>query len=309
MTKASQFPPFDAEPKAPQLRQSSGFPAQSPPQRQIFSVGMTGLAFLLGGVALLPLGAILAEIVRQGLAHFSGEVLVSLPAPVGMTGVANGFANAILGTLIMVGIAALLSIPLGVIAAVFLTEFGQDMRLLQVIRFMVVVLSGVPSIVVGVFVYGMIVLATKQFSALAGSVALAVIMLPIIILATESALNLVPLSQRMAAAALGANRMQTTLWVVITAALPGITTGVLLAIARAAGETAPLIFTALFSQNWPEGLNSPTPSLSVLIYNYANSPFIEQNDMAWTAALVLLGLVLTINILARLVMRHRIPLR
>jgi phosphate transport system permease protein len=158
--------------------------------------------------------------------------------------------------------------------------------------------------VVGVFAYGVIVLAQKQYSALAGSFALAIVMLPIVVLSSEAALGLVPQSQRLASAALGASRLQTTWRVALASALPGITTGALLAIARAAGETAPLIFTALFTENWPRGLSSPAPSLSVLIYNYANSPYIEQNDMAWTASLVLLGLVLALNVGSRLLMRR-----
>lgn len=281
--------------------------------RRLFSVGMTTLAFGLAAIALLPLGAILIEILKQGLPNLSGEVFVSLPAPIGMEGVDNGFGNAILGTLIMVGLASLISVPVGMLAAIFLSEFRQKAALTDTIRFIVTVLSGVPSIVVGVFAYGVIVFTSKQFSAIAGSFALAVVMLPIVVLSTEEALKLVPISQRLASSALGASRLQTTLRVVVAAALPGITTGILLAIARAAGETAPLIFTALFSQNWPDplpgGLFSPMPSMSVLIYNYANSPYIEQNQMAWTASLVLVGLVLVTSVISRLVTRQRFTSR
>ncbi|MBD2464512.1 phosphate ABC transporter permease PstA [Oscillatoria sp. FACHB-1407] len=280
-----------------------------PMKRRLFSIGMTTLAFVLAAIALLPLGAVLVEILKQGLPNLRWEVLVSLPAPIGMEDVSNGFGNAIVGTFIMVGLAALFSVPVGMLAAIFLSEFGQKAAVTETIRFIVTVLSGVPSIVVGVFAYGVIVFTTKQFSAIAGSFALAVVMLPIIVLSTEEALKLVPTNQRLASSALGANRLQTTLRVVVTSALPGITTGILLAIARAAGETAPLLFTALFSQNWPDplpgGLFSPMPSMSVLIYNYANSPFVEQNQMAWTASLVLVGLVLLTSILSRLVTRQR----
>ena len=276
-----------------------------PPGRMLFSQGMTVLALLLTGLALLPLLAILVEILRQGLPHLKWEVLTSLPAPVGVTDVPNGFANAILGTLMMVTIASLISIPIGVLTSIYLAEFGKNQPLARAIRFVVTILSGVPSIVVGVFAYGVIVLTFKSFSALAGGFALAVIMLPIVILATEEALKLVPTHQRLASAALGANRIQTTFRIVIASALPGITTGVLLAVARAAGETAPLIFTALFTQDWPEGLLKPAPSMSVMIYNYANSAFVEQNQMAWTGSLILLGLVLVINILSRLITQKR----
>jgi phosphate transport system permease protein len=226
-----------------------------------------------------------------------------------MEGVTDGFGNAIIGTLVMVGVASLFSIPIGVLTAIFLAEFGQSQTLVGVIRFIVIVLSGVPSIVVGVFAYGVIVLSTKSFSALAGSFALTVVMLPITVLSTEEALKLVPNTQRLASAALGGDRFQTTMRVVVRTALPGITTGILLAIARASGETAPLIFTALFSQNWVQSLLQPAPSMSVLIYNYANSPFVEQNQTAWTASLVLVALVLLINVLSRLATRRRLQSR
>jgi phosphate transport system permease protein len=269
---------------------------------------MSAIAFALTGLALLPLLAILMQILRLGIPHLNWQALTSLPAPVGLTGVPNGFANAILGTLIMVGIGSLLSIPLGVMTAIFLSEFGQS-AVSSFIRFTVTILSGVPSIVVGVFAYGVIVLVTKQFSALAGGFALAVLMLPIVVLTTGEALKLVPTSQRLASAALGAGRLKTTFRIVVASALPGITTGVLLAVARAAGETAPLLFTALFSQNWPQGLFSPTPSLSVLIYNYANSPYVEQNQLAWTASVVLISIVLLTSILSRVVTRKRLKIR
>lgn len=280
-----------------------------PRDRTLFSYGMSAIALTLTSLALLPLLAILIQILRLGMPHLSWQALTSLPAPVGLQGVPNGFANAIIGTLIMVGIASLLSIPFGMMTAIFLSEFGQRSAVSSSIRFVVTILSGVPSIVVGVFAYGVVVLVTKQFSAIAGGFALAVIMLPIVVLATEAALKLVPTSQRLASAALGANRLETTFRIVVASALPGITTGVLLAVARAAGETAPLLFTALFSQTWPQGLFSPTPSLSVLIYNYANSPFVEQTQLAWTASLVLVSIVLLTSILSRVVTRKRLKVR
>ncbi len=277
--------------------------------RAMFSYGMSAIAFGLTGLALLPLLAILFEILRQGIPHLTWEVFTALPAPVGLSGVPNGFANAIVGTLIMVGTATLLSIPIGVMTAIFLAEFSQGSAIATGIRFITTILSGVPSIVVGVFAYGVVVLATKQFSALAGGFALAVIMLPIVVLTTEEALKLVPVPQRLASAALGTSQFQTTFRVVIATALPGIVTGILLAVARVSGETAPLLFTALFSQNWPQGLDTPTPSLSVMIFNYANSPFIEQNQLAWTASVVLVGMVLFTSLLSRLVTRRRLKLR
>lgn len=280
-----------------------------PISRTLFSYGMTALAFMLTGLALLPLLAILLEIVSKGLPQLSWQVFTSLPAPVGLKDEPNGFANAIVGTLIMVGIACLLSIPLGIVTGIFLSEFGKGSRAASFIRFITLILSSVPSIVVGVFAYGVIVVATKKFSAAAGGFALAVIMLPIVILTTEEALKLVPTSLRLASAALGGDRFRTTFRIVVASALPGMTTGVLLAVARAAGETAPLLFTALSSPRWPEGLFSPAPSLSVLIYNYASSAYPEQNKLAWTASLVLLGMVLLISILSRAVTRQRLKVR
>lgn len=290
--------------------------------RTLFSKGMTAIAFILTLAALLPLFAILFEILRQGLGQLKWEVLVSLPAPVGVTDRANGFANAILGTLMMVGIACLFSVPFGVLTGIFLSEFAKSSRLANYVRFITIILSSIPSIVVGVFAYGVLVVAhtipipllnlkiqTGGFSAVAGGFALGVIMLPIVALSTEEALKLVPIPQRLASAALGGGRFQTTFRIVVASALPGITTGILLAVARAAGETAPLVFTALSSQFWPQGLFSPTPSLSVLIYGYASSPFKEQNKLAWTASVVLIGIVLLSSILSRQVTRKRLKIR
>ncbi|MGQ4646102.1 phosphate ABC transporter permease PstA [Lyngbya aestuarii] len=276
--------------------------------RTLLSRGMTIIAFALTAAALLPLFAILFEILYKGLPQLSLEALISLPAPVGQENEPNGFANAILGTLIMIVIACLLSVPFGLLTGIFLSEFAKDSAIASYIRFIVSILSSVPSIVVGVFAYGVIVLAFG-FSALGGGFALGIIMLPIIALSTEEALKLVPTSQRLASAALGGGRLPTTFRIVVSAALPSITTGILLALSRAAGETAPLIFTALSTQFWPDGLLSPTPSLSVLIYNYAQSPFKEQTQLAWTASLVLIGLVLLSSILSRLVTRKRLENR
>jgi phosphate transport system permease protein len=271
-----------------------------------FSRGMTVLAFALTAIALLPLLSIVVEIFRQGIGQLSWETLVSLPAPVGVEDEPNGMANAIVGTVVMVGIAALISVPFGVMTGIFLSEVGKTRAIAQGIRFIIVILSSVPSVIIGVFAYGVIVLTTRQFSAIAGGFALSMIMLPIVALTTEESLKLVPQSYRLASAALGGAQFQTIFKIIIPAALPAVTTGVLLAVARAAGETAPLMFTALFSQFWPEGLMSPTPSMPVLIYTYASSPFREQNQMAWTAALVLLMMVLISSILSRVVTRKQL---
>lgn len=277
--------------------------------RSFFDQGMTVLAMVLSVAAIIPLFSVLAEILRRGFAGLSPYIFTALPAAAGETDVVAGFGNAIQGTVVMVAIASIVSIPLGILTAIFLAEFSQAGWIIRSIRFVLTVLSGVPSIVVGVFAYALIVINTiagyRGFSALAGSVALMVVMLPIVALSTEEALKLVPIHQRLASSALGGNRVNTTFRVVLPAALAGITTGCLLAVSRAAGETAPLIFTALFSLDWMTGLLGPVASLPVLIYNFASSPFVEQNAMAWTASLVLLVLVLVTNILSRIATRKR----
>ncbi|MGF1492554.1 MAG: phosphate ABC transporter permease PstA [Microcoleaceae cyanobacterium] len=273
--------------------------------RTLFSQSMTVLAYVLAVIALLPLFSITWEILRQGIGQLTWEALTSLPAPVGMEDEPNGFSNAIVGTLTMVGIASLISIPFGILTGIFLSELARGKPIARGIRFVIVILSSVPSVIVGVFAYGVIVLSTGSFSAYAGGFALSVIMLPIVALTTEEALKLVPRPYRLGSAALGGAQFQTVFRVILPTALTAITTGALLAVARAAGETAPLMFTALFSQFWPDGLNSPTPSMPVLIYTYASSPFKEQNEMAWTAALVLLFMVLISNVLSRVVLRQK----
>jgi phosphate transport system permease protein len=272
-----------------------------PLSKKLFNLGMSTLAFSLAILALVPLIAMMWAIVSKGTPHLTGDVFTQLPAPAGMKDVPNGFANAVIGTLLMVAIASGLSLPLGILTAIFLSEFGRRSAFADGIRFVITVLSAAPSIVIGVFAYGVIVLPLKGFSALAGGFALAIIMLPIVALATEEALKLVPTSQRLASAALGAGLARTTLRVVLARAFPSVLTNALLAIARAAGETAPLIFTALFSQNWLESVMGPSASLSVLIFNYANSPFIDQNNLAWAAAAILVGIVLFTNLLSRFV--------
>ncbi|BAY77500.1 phosphate ABC transporter inner membrane subunit PstA [Nostoc linckia NIES-25] len=268
-----------------------------PKERVIFTYVMNAIAFSFTGLALIPLLSILWEIFIRGISGIKGEVFVK-------TVIDNGFGNAILGTIVMVAIGAFLSIPTGVMTGIFLAEFGQN-PIANIVRFIANILTGVPSIVVGIFAYGIIVLTTKGFSAIAGGFALAVIMLPVIILTTEESLKLIPTSQRLASAALGGTRFQTTFRIVVTAAIPGITTGILLAVARAAGETAPLIFTALFSLDWSEGLLSPTASLPVLIFNLYNDPDPEKSQLVWTTSIILLGLILFVSIISRLVISQR----
>ncbi|MEH2376829.1 phosphate ABC transporter permease PstA [Nostoc sp.] len=269
-----------------------------PTERVIFTYAMNAIAFGLTGLALIPLLSILWEILVRGISGLKSDMFVKAV-------IDNGFGNAILGTIIMVLIGGILSIPTGIMTGIFLAEFSQTNPITGLVRFISSILTGVPSIVVGVFAYGVIVLVTKGFSAIAGGFALAVIMLPVIILTTEESLKLIPISQRLASAALGGTRFQTIFRIVVTAAIPGITTGILLAVARAAGETAPLIFTALFSLDWSEGLLSPTASLPVLIFNLYNDPDPEKSQLVWTTSIVLLSLILCVSILSRLVIRQR----
>lgn len=275
---------------------------RSTSSRTIFSKVMTVLAFICMALALLPLIAVLSYVTVRGLSRLSLSVFTELPPPPLVEG--GGFGSAIVGTLLMVGIGALISIPIGVLAAIFLTEFSNR-KVADWIRFATNVLSGVPSIIAGVFAYGVIVIAMGEFSAIAGGFALSILMLPIIVRTTDESLQLVSRDLRQAAVGIGATKFQTVTQIVLPVAVPAIVTGVTLAIARAAGETAPLLFTALFTQFWPTDLTSPTPSLAVLVYNFAIVPFDNQQELAWAASLVLVFLVLITSIIARWVTRKR----
>ena len=270
--------------------------ASSNRPRTIIGRLLTILAFSLLGLALLPLGLVIVYVIIKGASRFNLNLFTQLPPAAFQEG--GGVANAIVGTLILVGIAAAISIPIGVLAAVYLSEFAPK-RVARWIRFATNVLSGVPSIIVGIFAYGAIVLRTDSFSAFAGGFALAILMLPIIVRTTDEALQIVPQEVRWASVGVGASNFHTVLKIVLPAALPAIVTGTTLAIARAAGETAPLIFTALFTQFWPSGLFEPIPSLSVLIYNFATVPYESQKELAWAASLILVLLILLASILSR----------
>ncbi len=264
--------------------------------RTLFSTAMSIFVFICGILALLPLLAVLSYVIFKGFSSFSITSLTQLPPPAYDT-TGGGFGNAIVGTIVMVGIASLLTIPLGILAAIYLTEFSSN-RVSRWIRFATNVLSGVPSILAGVFAYGTVV-ALFGFSAIAGGMALAILMLPIVVRTTDEALQLVSQDLRQASVGLGATNYQTVLFIVLPAALPSIITGVTLAVARAAGETAPLLFTALDSQFWFDGLTKPTASLAVLVYNFARSSSDNWNSLAWAASLILVLLVLLTSIIAR----------
>ena len=275
--------------------------------RALFSFLMSALTTVLTLAALLPLFSVLYMLFVRGIHSFGTRLFTQLPpAPLEEGG---GFGNAIVGTLIMVAVAAAMSVPVGIVTAVFLTEVGGKTKLASFVRFGAKVLSGFPSILAGVFAYGAVVMATGQFSALAGGVALSILMLPTVVLTAEDAIRMVPNKIREAAVGMGATRTQAIWYVVLPTATPGILTGVMLAVARAAGETAPLLFTALFSNYWPithghPDFMQPTASLAVLIYNFSGVPFDNQIELAWSAALVLVVLVLATNLIGQSLSRR-----
>jgi phosphate transport system permease protein len=260
---------------------------------------LTGLCIALSFAAMIPLASILYLVVKNGSELLDWSIFTQLPPAAGMAG--GGFGNAIVGTLVMVGLGLALAAPPAILAAIYICEYHPGSRLSAAVRFTAKLLTGIPSIICGVFAFAAIVLATGKFSALAGGVALAVLMLPTILLTSEQALLGVQRAYREASYGLGATRFQTIGRIVLPEAMPAIMTGVMLAVARAAGETAPLIFTALFSQFWMSSLMEPTASLSVLIYNFSTMPFEHQVKMAWTASLVLVLLVTVTNVTAQLV--------
>jgi phosphate transport system permease protein len=275
-------------------------------RRKFTDVFVRSACVLAAVIALVPLGSVLYYVTARGIGGINLDFFTELPKPVGETG--GGMANAIVGTLKLVFLACALGIPPGVAAGVYLAEFGHS-RFGKLVRFSADVMSGVPSITVGIFVYALVVLTTKQFSALAGGIALAILMLPTVTRTTEELLKLVPESLREAALGLGLPKWRATLRVMLRTAAPGIATGVMLAVARVAGETAPLLFTAFNNRFWANGLNEPTASLPVNIYTYAVSPYEEWHRQAWAAALVLLLMVLLLNVSARLLVRNRVGAR
>lgn len=270
--------------------------------RAVTNTIMTGLCAAAVVVALAPLFSVLWLVVSRGVHSLSLEFFTSLPKPVGEVG--GGVGNAIVGTLFMVGLASLIGLPLGIGAGIFLAERG-DGKLGHTVRFTAEVLAGVPSIVVGVVAYGLIVIPMRHFSALAGAAALAILMIPTLARGTEEMIRLVPRSLREASLALGVPAWKTSLSVVLRTALGGLINAALLSIARAAGETAPLLFTALNNQYWNAHPLQPTASLTVQIYNYAISPYDDWHDKAWGAALCLLMLIGLLSLVARVATSRR----
>jgi phosphate transport system permease protein len=273
----------------------------NPTVRQGISLMMTALCGAAVLFALVPLGFILFFAVSQGLQSLNVEFFTHMPVPVGETG--GGMANAIVGTLMLTAIGAAFAIPIGVVSGIYVAEYRES-QLAGLVRFAADTLNGVPSIVVGVFVYGLVVLPFRQFSALAGGVALGVIMIPIITRTTDELLRLVPNTLREGALALGATRARAVLTVVLPAALPGIMTGIVLALARVAGETAPLLFTAFNNRFFSTSLTQPISSLTVQVFTYAISPYDDWHRQAWAGALVLVVIVLICSLLARFATRR-----
>ena len=267
--------------------------------RSLWNRVLTSICVALSLLTLVPLISILYLVLKNGLPLLNWSVFTTLPPAAGMVG--GGFGNAVLGTLVMVGLGLVMSAPVGILSAIYINEYAPASRLAQAVRIVAKLLTGIPSIICGVFAFAVVVSQTGAFSAYAGGVALAVLMLPTILLTSEQALLGVQKAYREASYGLGATKFQTIVRIVLPDALPAIMTGIMLAVARAAGETAPLIFTALFSQFWAQSLNEPTASLSVLIYNFSTVPFPHQIQMAWTASLVLVAFVTLANITAQLV--------
>jgi phosphate transport system permease protein len=271
-------------------------------RRRLLSRTMTGLTTLSAVLVIGALLIILGYIGITGVRELSLGFLINTPKPVGEPG--SGIANAIVGTFILIGIASIIGMPVGIFGGIYLAEFGSN-KLGTAVRFLIDTLTGVPSIVVGVFVWTVMVRPMGHFSALAGGVALAIIMMPIVARTTEEMVRLVPHSLREASLALGAPVWRMSLGVVLRTAAGGVATGAMLAIARIAGETAPLLFTALSYNYMSTDLSQPIASLTYQIYYYAGSPYDQWHSMAWAATLVLVGMILAINVTVRLLARNR----
>ncbi|QDS89839.1 Phosphate transport system permease protein PstA [Rosistilla ulvae] len=277
--------------------------------RTFFSSALSILTGVVTVVACIPLFSVLFMLIWRGGKRLSLSLLTETPPSAFESG--GGFGNAIVGTLLMVGIAILISVPFGVLAALFLAEFGSGSKTASAVRFCAKLLTGFPSILAGVFAYAAVVLVTGTYSAPAGGIALSILMLPIVMLTAEEAIKMVPHRMKEAAIGMGATQTQVVWKVILPTALPGLLTGVMLAVARAAGETAPLLFTALNSNYWivQDGelaLMDPTASLAVLIFNFSGVPFENQIELAWAAALVLVMIVLVINIGGQILSRNKV---
>jgi phosphate transport system permease protein len=272
------------------------------PRRRAVSGLMVGLTYLAAALAMLPLVLIFGYLLAKGARTISLDFFTNMPVPVGEAG--GGMANAIVGTLILIGTASAIGLPIGIGAGLYLAESGGA-RLATVVRFLADVLNGLPSIVLGIFAWQMLVRPVGHFSALAGGVALGAMMIPLVTRTTEEMVRTVPTALREAALALGYTRWRTSITIVLRTATAGIVTGALVAVARIAGETAPLLFTVLGNQFWSTRLDEPIAALPLQIFVYANSPYDEWRAQAWAGSVVLITLVLVISVVARYVTRSR----
>lgn len=263
---------------------------------------MIGLTYVAALIATLPLIAIIVYLLREGASSIDLHFFTQIPRPVGEAG--GGMANAIVGTLMLIAVASAIGLPIGVGAGLYLAEKRAG-RLPTTVRFLADVLNGLPSIVMGIFAWELLVRPMKHFSALSGGIALGAMMIPMVTRTTEEMVRLVPISLREAALALGYSRWRTALSVVLRTALGGIVTGALVAMARIAGETAPLIFTAFGNSFWSTSLTQPIDALPLRIYTYATGPYDEWHRQAWAGALVLVGIVFVISLAARIATRRR----
>lgn len=263
---------------------------------------MTFLMIAATAAVLIPLGLIFYHILKMGVSSLSLDFFTQIPKPTGEAG--GGMANGMVGSLVMIGVASLIGLPVGIFGAIYLAEYGGS-KVSTGIRFAADVLSGTPSIITGMVAYTMLVVPMKGFSALAGSVALAMIMIPIVLRTTEEQLKMVPGSLREASLALGVPIWRTSLKVTLRSALSGVLTGVLLAIARVAGETAPLLFTALGNQFWSRDLTAPMAAIPLQIFNFAIAPYEDWHRLAWAGALVLVSVMFCLSLTARYFSRSR----
>ncbi len=275
--------------------------SQHDSRRKLVSSVMTTLTAACAVFVIAVLLIIISYIAIRGFSSISLQFLTDTPKPVGEGG---GIGNAILGSVLMTSLAAVIGLPIGIAAGVYLAEFGDNL-FGKVVRFVADTLIGVPSIIIGIFIYTLVVLPMGRQSGLAGGIALAIIMIPIVARTTEEMIRLVPNSMREGALALGAPQWRVTLNIVLPAASTGIATGAMLAIARITGETAPLLFTALNSRFYNVYLDQPMASLTVQIFNYATGPFEVEHAMAWAATLILVGIILLINVLVRFLTRKK----
>lgn len=277
--------------------------ARSRKRRQLADRLMSCLTMVCVAISVIPLVSILGYLIYKGAGAINWDFLTKLPAPVGASG--GGMANSIVGTGIVVGLAVLIGVPIGVLAGVYLAEYGRQSRLGRSVRFFADVMQGIPSIVVGIVAYTLVVLPMQRFSAIAGAVALAMILIPFVCRTTEEALAATPHDLREAGLALGQPQWRVTLGIVMRAARNALVTGIMLAAARISGETAPLLFTALNNRFWHSGIDQPISTLTVQVYTYAIAPFDDWNAQAWSGSLVLIAIIFVLNVVARTAARSK----